>query len=171
MTARKMPNLIYTGPGISPLVGPKSTKRTIVIASGGFDPLHLGHINFFDAAAELADELVVAINSDSWLERKKGSAFMPYTEREGIINRLDMVTHTIRFNDDDGTAIDAIKICLDIFEDANIIFANGGDRNLDNIPELTAFEDVWRVAFKFGVGGDKANSSSAILEDWSSRTK
>jgi cytidyltransferase-like protein len=135
----------------------------IVIVTGGFDPLHSGHIAYFDAAKKLGDQLVVGLNSDTWLERKKGRAFMPWDERISIVKNLKMVDWVLEFNDNDNTAINAIEKTKIKFPDAKIIFANGGDRTQENIPEMV-FDDV---EFVFGVGGEnKANSSSWILEDW-----
>lgn len=135
----------------------------IVLVTGGFDPLHSGHIAYFNSARGLGDKLVVGINSDAWLVKKKGKSFMPWEERATIIAALHNVDRVINFNDDDGTAIDAIRKVKDIFPNHEIVFANGGDRTQDNIPEMV-FDDV---EFIFGVGGaDKANSSSWILEEW-----
>lgn len=135
----------------------------IVLATGGFDPIHSGHIGYLTAAKNLGDKLVVGVNSDAWLERKKGKAFMPSSERTAIIQCLRMVDQVITFNDDDGTAIDAIKQVKIMYPNDEIIFANGGDRTVNNIPEMTETN----VIFKFGVGGeDKSNSSSWILEEW-----
>jgi cytidyltransferase-like protein len=139
----------------------------VVLVSGGFDPLHSGHIAYFKAARELGDCLVVGINSDQWLTRKKGRPFMPLTERTAIIDALSVVDKTITFDDADGSAIDAIRKVKSFYPSAKIVFANGGDRTKDNIPEMI-FDDV---EFVFGVGGeDKKNSSSWILKEWQSPT-
>lgn len=135
----------------------------IVIVTGGFDPLHSGHISYFNQARELGDKLVVGLNSDDWLARKKGQPFMPWNERATIIAALHNVDRVINFDDSDNTAIDAIRKAKQIFPNHKIIFANGGDRTKDNIPEMV-FDDV---EFLFGVGGDnKMNSSSWILREW-----
>ena len=137
----------------------------IVIVTGGFDPLHSGHIAYFEAAKRLGDRLVVGLNSDAWLTRKKGRPFMPMSERRAIIENLNMVDKVIEFDDSDNTAIDAIRVARTHYTvpRTKFVFANGGDRTADNIPEMV-FDDV---EFVFGVGGDnKANSSSWILEDW-----
>jgi cytidyltransferase-like protein len=135
----------------------------IVICTGGFDPVHNGHIAYLKQASELGDLLFVGLNSDAWLERKKGRAFMPWVERCAIVKNLKMVDWVLEFNDNDGTAIDAINRAKTKFPNADIVFANGGDRTKDNIPEMVVDD----VEFVFGVGGeDKANSSSWILEDW-----
>jgi cytidyltransferase-like protein len=135
----------------------------IVLATGGFDPLHRGHIGYFRAAKALGDVLMVGINSDAWLERKKGRAFMPWAERNAIVVNLDSVDATLMFDDSDGSAVDAIRRVKELYPNDEIIFANGGDRTADNIPEMS----VEGVEFVFGVGGDnKANSSSWILDEW-----
>ena len=137
--------------------------KKIVLVSGGFDPLHSGHIQYFKSARELGDELWVAINSDKWLTRKKGQAFMSFVERKAIIENLEMVNEVISFDDKDDTATQAIKQVKERNPKARIIFANGGDRKKENVPELNAEG----VEFVFGVGGEhKMNSSSTILENW-----
>jgi D-beta-D-heptose 7-phosphate kinase/D-beta-D-heptose 1-phosphate adenosyltransferase len=137
----------------------------IVVCTGGFDPLHSGHIKYLNAARQLGDRLIVGINSDEWLSRKKGRAFMPFEERRMIVGSLKDVDVTLSFDDSDGSAIKLLEELKISYPYADIIFANGGDRNVTNIPE-TVVKDV---TFKFGVGGDnKANSSSWILEEWKS---
>jgi len=140
----------------------------VVIVTGGFDPLHSGHIEYFKAAKELGDHLVVGVNSDAWLARKKGKAFMPFEERCAIIKELDCVNEVIGFNDDDDTACAAIfQVLSTVGSQTKVVFANGGDRTKDNIPEMI-YNDV---EFVFGVGGeDKKNSSSWILKEWSQPT-
>jgi cytidyltransferase-like protein len=141
----------------------------VVLVTGGFDPLHSGHIAYFKAAKKLGDKLVVGVNSDAWLTRKKGRPFMPGGERVSIIQNLSMVDHCVLFDDDDNTAKEAIKNVRVMYPDAHIIFANGGDRTSDNIPEMDT--DVANISFEFGVGGeDKKNSSSWILKEWSQPT-
>ena len=135
----------------------------IVLVTGGFDPLHSGHVAYFQAARKLGDMLVVGLNSDEWLVRKKGQAFMPLAERRAIVGSLKDVDVTITYNDDDGSSKDAIVQVRQAYPDAHIVFANGGDRTKENIPEMV-FDDV---EFVFGVGGeDKKNSSSWILQEW-----
>jgi cytidyltransferase-like protein len=137
----------------------------IVIVTGGFDPIHSGHIALLKEAKNLGHALAVGLNSDEWLRRKKGHEFMPWSERSAIIENLKMVDIVFSFDDSDGSAIDAIKRVKEVYPDDELIFANGGDRTKDNIPEMV-FEDV---KFVFGVGGeDKKNSSSWILEEWKS---
>jgi len=138
---------------------------TITIVTGGFDPLHTGHIAYFKAAKEFGNSVCVGVNSDEWLTRKKGRPFMPMSERMAIIKELKCVDFAIEFNDKDDSACDAIKMALEVFD--KVVFCNGGDRGNSNTPELDAFENDDRVEFKFGVGGtDKKNSSSWILKKW-----
>jgi cytidyltransferase-like protein len=137
----------------------------IVLCTGGYDPLHSGHISYFKAARSLGDMLIVGINSDEWLERKKGRAFMPWNERLCIVNNLAMVDEVYTFDDEDDSARAFIRQVRAHYPDAELIFANGGDRTKDNIPEMDV-EDS-NLTFAFGVGGeDKKNSSRWILEEW-----
>ena len=139
--------------------------RTIVLVTGGFDPMHSGHIAYLKAARELGDALIVGLNSDEWLKRKKGLYFMSADDRRAVLEELKSVDAVIEFDDEDGTAIDAIKWTLAVHPGDKVIFANGGDRTLDNIPEMVVQSE--RLEFVFGVGGeDKKNSSSWILEEY-----
>jgi len=139
--------------------------KTIVLITGGFDPLHLGHLAYIEAARALGDILVVGVNSDAWLERKKGRAFMPGRERRAILRAMRGVDHVIEFEDKDDSARQAIRMVRQRYPQDHIIFANGGDRTQINIPEMDAVDS--NIEFRFGVGGEnKANSSSWILEEW-----
>jgi len=136
----------------------------VTVVSGGFDPIHSGHIAYFDAAKSLGDKLVVALNSDDWLIKKKGKYFMTFDERKSIIERLDMVDELIDFQDDDlGSCCDGLEKVKLMYPQESIIFCNGGDRNRENIPEMS----VEGIDFSFGVGeANKKNSSSLILKDF-----
>lgn len=137
----------------------------IVLVTGGFDPLHSGHIAYFQAARALGDRLIVGINSDAWLERKKGRAFMPIRERGTIVSNIVGVDQVVLFDDADGSACDAIRQVREQYPESRIIFANGGDRTPDNIPEMSISDS--NLEFQFGVGGEfKKNSSSWILQEW-----
>lgn len=142
-----------------------STKK-IVLATGGFDPLHSGHIEYFRAAKALGDMLIVGLNNDAWLERKKGRPFMPIWERDVIIKNLRMVDMTVIMADDrDNSCTTFIKETLSLFPNDEIIFANGGDRTANNVPEMSIKDP--RLSFVFGVGGtEKKNASTSILQDW-----
>jgi D-beta-D-heptose 7-phosphate kinase/D-beta-D-heptose 1-phosphate adenosyltransferase len=135
----------------------------IIICSGGFDPIHSGHIAYFRSAKALGDTLVVGVNSDEWLIRKKGRPFMPLDERLRIVQSIKYVDYTMKFNDDDDSAKHLIHNVKLMWPAGEIIFANGGDRNETNNREA----DVDGVTFVFGVGGShKINSSSEILKSW-----
>lgn len=140
-------------------------SNTVVLVTGGFDPIHSGHIAYFLSAKKLGDSLIVGLNSDEWLTRKKGKPFMTWDERAAVTSALKPVDSVFAFDDSDNTAIDAIRTALKDFPDSHIVFANGGDRGKDNIPEMVFESD--RVSFSFGIGGDdKKNSSSWILKNW-----
>ena len=136
----------------------------IIIVSGGFDPLHSGHIAYFKSAKELGNKLIVALNSDEWLINKKGKFFMPFHERKAIVENLSCVDLVIDFEDDElGSATNALNKIKEMYPYDVLIFANGGDRNKENIPEMS----VDNINFVFSVGGDdKKNSSSWILKNW-----
>ena len=136
----------------------------IVVVSGGFDPIHSGHIEYFKSAKEYGDKLIVALNSDTWLEKKKGKFFMPFSERCSIVSSISYVDEVIDFDDDHmGSCINALERIKKMHPNDVIYFANGGDRNNQNIPELS----VDGIKFLFSVGGDdKKNSSSWILNKW-----
>jgi cytidyltransferase-like protein len=142
----------------------------IVIASGGFDPLHIGHLNYLKAARQLGHSLVVGCNTDEWLTRKKGKPFMPLDQRIEIIRELNCVDMAWHFNDDDGTACNLIEEVIKYYGAENghhFIFANGGDRTAENIPEQNRTYKA-PVKFVFGVGGtNKMESSSRLLKEWS----
>jgi cytidyltransferase-like protein len=141
--------------------------KRIVLITGGFDPLHSGHIAYIKAAKALGDTLIVGANSDDWLRRKKGQEFMPWEERATIISALYNVDRVINFDDSDNSAKDAIRKVRSIYPNAHIIFANGGDRTQENIPEMEVLQEMLHLEFVFGVGGeDKKNSSSWILQEW-----
>jgi cytidyltransferase-like protein len=136
----------------------------IIVVSGGFDPIHSGHIEYFKSAKKLGDKLIVALNSDKWLEKKKGKFFMPFSERLQILESIKHIDEVINFCDDRmGSCINALENVKKQYPDDEIFFANGGDRNDSNIPELS----VQGINFIFGVGGEnKKNSSSWILNKW-----
>ena len=140
----------------------------VVLVTGGFDPLHSGHIAYFKSAKTLGNKLVVGVNSDAWLTRKKGRPFMSWQERADIIKELSVVDEVISFDDDEhGSANFAIYKCLQKYPEHKIIFANGGDRTTTNSPEVNTYGKTPWVEFVWGVGGDdKKNSSSWILAEW-----
>ena len=139
--------------------------KKVSLVTGGFDPIHSGHISYFERAKDLSNYLVVGINTNEWLTRKKGQYFLPWIERAEIIRHLDMVDAVISWDDSDDSALGAIAKCLEISE--KVVFCNGGDRTKTNIPEAMGYADDPRVEFQYGTGGeDKMNSSSWILNNY-----
>lgn len=143
-------------------------EQTIVLATGGFDPLHSGHVSYLKQCKLLGAYLIVGVNSDAWLSRKKGRPFMNVEERCSVVSALSFVDEAWALSDQsdvDGSCKALIEQLLRDEPNAQIVFANGGDRTSDNIPEMEI--DNPRLSFMFGVGGeDKKNSSSWILEEW-----
>ena len=139
---------------------------SIVLVTGGFDPLHSGHIEYFKQAKRLGSKLIVGVNSDEWLTRKKGRPFMSFDERIALIREMEVVDKVIGFDDSDDSACQAIFHTMST-NTGKIIFANGGDRTNTTTPEYQTYGDHPLVEFAFGVGGkDKKNSSSWILDEW-----
>ena len=116
----------------------------IVVCTGGFDPLHSGHIRYLESAKQLGDKLIVGLNSDAWLERKKGRAFMPFVERQAVLSALSCTDLVLSFDDSDGSAVALLESLKSSYPYADITFANGGDRTVLNIPEM----DVKDVIFQ-----------------------
>lgn len=142
----------------------------IVVVSGGFDPIHSGHLALLREASGLGDKLIVGVNSDEWLTRKKGKPFMNVHERIAILQSIRWVDEVWEFDDTDGTACDLLERVRNHYREIlpalstySIMFANGGDRNETNNAEIS----VPNINFVYGVGGSyKKNSSSWILRNW-----
>jgi len=134
----------------------------ISVVSGGFDPIHSGHVRMIRDAALYGEELYVLVNSDEWLLRKKGYVSMCLNERMEIIRAIAGVDCVLPAADEDGTVCESLRRIHSDYPDAHIVFCNGGDRGRENTPEMNVVRDCGgRMAF--GVGGeDKRNSSSAI---------
>lgn len=133
-------------------------SHKIIAVSGGFDPIHIGHVRMIREARALGDELVVILNNDNWLMAKKGFVFMPEAERQEIIEALEGVSKVVLTkhveNDPDRSVCEALR---EIHPD---IFANGGDRFADNIPEAVLAREL-NIELVFGIGrGGKVQSSS-----------
>lgn len=141
--------------------------KKVVLITGGFDPLHSGHISYLSESKKLGDTLVVGLNSDEWLDRKKGNYFMTFIERKTILENLKQVDLVIDFDDSADHAADAIMKTIAIFPKDKIIFANGGDRENSNSPDEEL--GIKGVEYAWGVGGNKTNSSSWILKDFLER--
>lgn len=139
---------------------------TIVLFTGGFDPIHSGHIEAIKECQEMG-RVVIGLNSDDWLTRKKGRPFMSFEERKAVLDQFKNILCVIEYDDSDNSSSYAIEKVLEMFPKSKVVFANGGDRTKTNIPELDKFKDNDRVEFVFGVGGtNKKNSSSWILAEW-----
>ena len=133
------------------------TERSTVMVSGGFDPVHAGHIRLIRAAAKHGDVIVIA-NSDEWLFRKKGFVFMDFKARTEILNAIKGVILVDSVDDGDGT------VCEAIYRHKPTYFANGGDRGRSNTPEQSVCEDLG-VELLWGVGGSTKSESSSDLVD------
>ena len=136
----------------------------ISVVSGGFDPIHRGHIKYLKEASSQGDRLIIALNSDEWLANKKGKPFMKFSERKLILESIIYVDEVIDFKDDlKGTCIEGLKKIKKKYPNDEIIFCNGGDRDNSNVPESI----LENIKFLYGVGGqEKINSSSDLLENW-----
>ncbi len=132
------------------------SPMTTVAVSGGFDPIHKGHVRMIRAASAFGGVVVIA-NSDEWLERKKGYVFMPWEERAEILDSIKGVVAVVKAKDDDGTVCETLK---DLKPDA---FANGGDRKDNNVPEVALCDELG-IKMLWNVGGDKIQSSSWLVE-------
>lgn len=145
----------------------KNKKEIIVAVSGGFDPIHIGHIRMFKEARALGDKLVVILNNDNWLKKKKGYAFMPQKERKEIIENIKWV---------DGVVLTGHKpnpqdmsVANDLKKLKPNIFANGGDRKVGNTPEGPVCEK-YNIKMVFNIGrGGKIQSSSWLLDAYNKR--
>lgn len=141
----------------------RKKKKIMVAVSGGFDPLHIGHVRMFEEAKKLGDELVVILNNDNWLRKKKGRAFMPEVERKEIIEALRCVDRVVLTGH--GPNPDDMSVCAELHALKPDIFANGGDRNHNNIPEVAVCEDLGcKIVFNVGKGG-KVQSSSWLINN------
>jgi D-beta-D-heptose 7-phosphate kinase/D-beta-D-heptose 1-phosphate adenosyltransferase len=143
----------------------------VILFTGGFDPIHSGHINAMEQANRLG-KLVVAPNSDAWLAKKKGTAFQPLEERARIISSIKYVYDIIPdWNDSNGTACGAIQKFYEQYSMSSelLLFANGGDRTPDNVSDLEINLCITLGIMPiFNVGGTKTQSSSAFLSNWGS---
>ena len=129
---------------------------TTVAVSGGFDPIHKGHVRMIRAASAFGGVIVIA-NSDEWLMRKKGYVFMPWEERAEILDSIKGVVAVVKAEDDDDTVCETL---ISLQPDA---FANGGDRKGNNVPEVALCDELG-IKMLWNVGGDKIQSSSWLVE-------
>lgn len=150
--------------GINISVMGDKKQKIIVAVSGGFDPVHAGHVRLFREAKKLGDELVVILNNDNWLRRKKGFTFMSERERKEVVgaissvDRVILTGHTAKTKD--------MSVCAELKKIRPTIFANGGDRTLKNIPEVAVCQSIGcKMVFNVGKGG-KIQSSSKLVGDY-----
>jgi len=136
----------------------RRTPYDTVMVSGGFDPVHIGHIRMIREASQHGDVIVVA-NSDEWLYRKKGFNFMTFGHRAEILESIKGVVRVESVDDSDGSVCEAIRRIKPTY------FANGGDRNQKNTPEKELCEELG-IEMLWGVGGeDKVAASSKLVEN------
>lgn len=140
----------------------KKKKKIVVAVSGGFDPIHVGHVRLFRKAKKLGDELVVILNNDNWLQKKKGFIFMPQRERREVIKAINGVDRVVLSKHPKNPS--DMSVCGELLEIKPHIFANGGDRNKSNIPEVDICRSIsCAMIFNIGKGG-KIQSSSWLLK-------
>lgn len=140
-------------------MGIESNIKTlpVVAVSGGMDCVHVGHIRMIKEAS-LYGEVIVILNSDEWLTRKKGKPFMRWEERAEILLNMRSVRAVMKVDDSDGT------VCKALEELKPTYFANGGDRKQDNTPEVELCEKLG-IKLLWNVGGDKIQSSSELIKN------
>ncbi len=147
----------------------KKKKSIVVAASGGFDPIHIGHVRIFKRAKALGDKLVVILNNDNWLMKKKGYVFMPQEERKEIIEAIKYVDKVVLTRHAKDT--EDMSVCAELKKIRPDIFANGGDRKLGNIPEVPVCEEIGcKMVFNVGEGG-KVQSSSWLVDKHKKRSE
>ena len=148
-------------------------NRVISIVSGGFDPIHPGHIMMMKDCLKFSNYLIVGVNSNKWLVNKKGNYFMDIQHRIYVVSSLNVVNETMEFEDDDkGSANNLLIKIRNKYSNDKIIFANGGDRS--DTSKILEFETAkqYNIDLKFGIGGShKESSSSDLLERWSEYSK
>jgi cytidyltransferase-like protein len=149
----------------------KNKKKKIVMVSGGFDPIHIGHVRMMQEAKKLGDKLIVVINNDNWIRKKKGKEFMPEHDRKEIIEALAGVDEVFLSGHKKNTK--DRSVCEEIKKIRPHIFANGGDRKPDGdpIPEVTVCKKLGiEIVYNVGRGG-KVRSSSDLLKEYSKKIK
>lgn len=152
----------------------RSKKKKVVMISGGFDPLHIGHIRYMQEAKKLGDKLIVVINNDNWLELKKGYAFMSENDRKEIIESISCVDEVYLTGHEKGT--EDISVCNEIEKIRPHIFAKGGDRKPEGDPlpgpEVSLCNRLGiEVVYDVGQGGKLRSSSDLVKEATKKREK
>lgn len=148
-------------------------NKIISIVSGGFDPIHPGHIMMMKDCLKFSNYLIVGVNSNKWLINKKGNYFMDIQHRIYVVSSLNVVNETMEFEDDDkGSANNLLIKIRNKYSNDKIIFANGGDRS--DSSKILEFETAkqYNIDLKFGIGGShKESSSSDLLKRWGEYSK
>lgn len=139
-------------------------KYDVILLSGGFDPPHVGHIRMIRAAEKVGRSVIVGVNSDKWLLRKKRYIFMPFDERVEMMESIVGTSMAKGFDDEDDTANDLLVWARAKWPTASIAFGNGGDRAVDNVPERSTAEQL-NIEMVWGIGGGKVQSSSTLVEE------
>ncbi len=140
----------------------KKRSYVLVAVSGGFDPVHIGHIRMFEKAKKLGDKLVVILNNDNWLKQKKGYIFMPALERKELLEALWMIDRVVLTEHKRDTK--DMSVCDTLRKIRPDMFVNGGDRKFDNIPEVSVCKEIGcKMIFNVGRGG-KIQSSSWLVD-------
>lgn len=148
-------------------MGNKIKKQIVVAVSGGFDPLHAGHVRLFKDAKKLGDKLFIILNNDNWLMYKKGFVFMKEKERKEIVESLSSVDKVVLTSHSNNSK--DISICKELKKIKPDIFANGGDRTRKNIPEVAVCKEIkCKMVFNVGHGG-KIQSSSDLVKKQKSK--
>jgi cytidyltransferase-like protein len=138
-------------------------QKKIVMVSGGFDPVHVGHLDMLKEAKELGDELVVILNNDNWLKLKKGHAFMNEEDRKEILESFKFIDRVVITSHEPNTK--DISVCRELELLKPHIFANGGDRKEDNIPEYEICKRLGiEMVFNIGKKGKIRSSSDMVKE-------
>jgi len=151
-------------------------KYDIMVLSGGFDPIHKGHISMIRGASELAKTVIVGVNSDAWLKRKKGKAFMDFEQRKYVVENIKGVSMVVGWDDTDDTAAELLMNVMSGVGALNgrvgagvwtlrVAFGNGGDRKDTKTipPQEVKICSEWEIDMVWGVGGEKVESSSKLL--------
>lgn len=136
----------------------------VVIISGGFDPIHKGHIAYMKMARNLAGpngKVIAILNSDDFLITKKGYYLMDYNNRETVLQSIKYVDKVVKCIDKDQTVCKTLELLAVEFRQCEIIFAKGGDRNTSNIPEKDVCQELG-ITIADGLG-EKIDSSSTIV--------
>ncbi len=143
------------------------------IVSGGFDPIHEGHVENILESKNNSDGVIALVNSDEWLCRKKGRNFMNFQTRSTVVGAIKGVIDVIAFDDSDNSACDGLRKVREKYPNDILVFAKGGDRTADNIPEIPVCKEL-NIEIKYNVGfsisgRQKPNSSSWILKNWEAK--